>query len=173
MKKKEERKRGSEEERKKEGEKIEGENLRKYLKMFLILFFASSLLRFFSSPLSSQSMGQFLLMQPIETAIRSANFSQFKGIAAKKISVNLEAPFDLRGYVLIEKFIEDFSEEYSPYKAERIEWSSKQIDENYAVQSLNVVLKNKRSRQEIYYKFIFFMKKNIQWEIYYLRGLGF
>ncbi|MDQ1354353.1 MAG: hypothetical protein QG657_4662 [Acidobacteriota bacterium] len=140
-----------------------------------LLFFSASLLLFFSSSfLSSQSTDQFLLMQPIENAVRSANFSQFKGISAKKISVNLEAPFDLRGYMFIEKFIEDFSEEYAPYKAERIEWSSKQIDENYAVQSLNVVLKNKRSRQEIYYKFIFFMKKNIQqWEIYYLRGLGF
>lgn len=147
--------------------------MRKEKKCFFKPLFSSSLLLLFSSLLPPQSTSQFLLMQPIEDAIGSADFSQFKEISAKKISVNLEAPFDLRGYVHIEKFIEDFSEEYSLYKAERIEWSSKQIDENYAVQSLNVILKNKRSRQEIYYKFIFFMKKNIQWEIYYLRGLGF
>ncbi|HLP48744.1 MAG TPA: hypothetical protein VK469_22580 [Candidatus Kapabacteria bacterium] len=148
--------------------------MRKYKKTVLILLLSSSLLLFFFSLLlPSESTGQFLLMQPIENAIGTGNFTQFKEISAKKISVNLESPFNLRGYIAIAKFIEDFTGEYSPYKAEKIEWSSKQIDGNYAVQSLNVILKNKRSRQEIYYKFIFFMKRNVQWEIYYLRGLVF
>ena len=138
--------------------------------MFLL---PSYLLTFLPSFLHSQSTGQFLLMQPIEDAVGTGNFTQFKEISAKKISINLESPFDLRGYVDIEKFINDFSTEFSPFKAEKIEWSSKQIDGNYAVQSLNMILKNKRSRQEIYYKFIFFMKRNVQWEIYYLRGMVF
>ena len=111
-------------------------------------------------------------MQPIRDSIRTGDFSHFKGISHARISVQLEPPFELGGYVPIAKFIEDFSSEYSLYKAERIEWSSKQIEENYAVQSLNVILKNKRSEKEIYYKLIFFMKKRLkQWKIYYLRGL--
>ena len=156
--------------------------MRKYKRKFLPFLFSSLLLFFFSSFLFSASQllsfsassftDPFLLMQPIRDSIRTGDFSHFKGICLARISVQLESPFELRGYVPIAKFIEDFSSEYSLYKAERIEWSSKQIEENYAVQSLNVILKDKRSEKEIYYKFIFFMKKRLkQWKIYYLRGL--
>ncbi len=115
--------------------------------------------------------GHYLLMQPIEDSIRTGDFTHFKEISKKKISVNFEPPFDLQGYVFIDKFIEDFSSIYAQYKVEKIEWSSKHIEENFAVQSLNVILKDTRSKQDLYYKFIFFMKKNIKWKIYYLRGL--
>lgn len=126
----------------------------------------------FYSPLSApDDRGHYLLMQPIEDAVRSGNFSSFKGITQGRISVNFEAPFVLTGYIYIDKFVEDFSAAYASYKAERLEWSSKQIDGNFAVQSLNVILKHSRSEKELYYKFIFFMKKKAKWKIYYLRGL--
>ncbi|MCU0288436.1 MAG: hypothetical protein MUF15_18825 [Acidobacteria bacterium] len=151
---------------------MRSEKMKKYKKILLNFIFSSSLLLFFPSHLYNQT-GQFLLMQPIEDAIDTGDFNHFKGISTGTISVNLESPINLTGYISITKFIEDFTEAYSQFKTEKIEWTSKQIDGDYAVQSMNVILKNKRSRQEIYYKFIFFMKRNIQWEIYYLRGLAF
>jgi hypothetical protein len=140
-----------------------------FLTSYLPIFLTSMLL---SSPLpASDGSGHYLLMQPIEDAVRSGDFSYFKGISQGKISVNFEAPFGLTGYIFIDKFVEDFTGAYALYKAERLEWSSKQIDGNFAVQSLNVILKHTRSEKELYYKFIFFMKKKAKWKIYYLRGL--
>jgi len=139
------------------------------------IFFVIIFLFFFCVFLCVRMMwavtGHYLLMQPIEDSIRTGDFSHFKEISKEKISVNFEPPFDLQGYVFIDKFIEDFSSKYAQYKVEKIEWSSKHIEENFAVQSLNVILKDTRSKQDLYYKFIFFMKKNIKWKIYYLRGL--
>jgi hypothetical protein len=126
----------------------------------------------------------YLLMQPIEKGIYSGDFSGWKNISKEKISVNLEPPFDLNGYLYIEKFIEDFSRKFYQFgkksradnvqndKVKQIEWSSMQLEEMYAVQSLNLVLKDKRTEKNVYYKFIFFLAKvDKEWKIYYLRGL--
>ncbi|MCP5102599.1 MAG: hypothetical protein GY950_04430 [bacterium] len=139
-------------------------------KTVLRCFLSSYLLIFLSSFLPSVE-GHYLLMEPIRDAISTGDFGYFRDISEKKISVNFEAPFDLNGYVPIDKFIEDFSVGYAQYKVERMEWSSKQIDENYAVQSLNVILEDNRSEEDVYYKFIFYMRKDVKWKIYYLRGL--
>ena len=136
-----------------------------------MLLLSSYLTISLTSLLPSAVTGHYLLMQPIENSIRTGDFTRFKEISKEKISVNFGPPFDLQGFVFIDKFIEDFSSKYAQYKVERIEWSSKHIEENFAVQSLNVILKERRSKQNLYYKFIFFMKKNIKWKIYYLRGL--
>jgi hypothetical protein len=47
-----------------------------------------------------------------------------------------------------------------------------QLEEQFTVQSLALVLKDKRSEKTVYYKLIFFLaKKDNEWKIYYLRGL--
>ncbi len=146
-----------------------------FILLFFILSFATP--SFHPGTAAGQELyaqefqGHYLLMQPIESAIRSGDFSPFKDISTQRISVNIEAPFHLRGYVGIDKFVDVLSYRYSQFKTEKIEWASKHIEENYAVQSVNVILFNKRTDKEVYFKFIFFMHKQTQWQIYYLKGL--
>ena len=129
----------------------------------------------------------YLLMQEILDALGSGDFVYLKNkeVYEDKISVNLEPPFELHGYLDIDEFVHDFTLEFSQYETENIQWVSKQLEEQYAVQSLNIILKNKRSEKTIYYKFIFFLEKKIdyynffffsikkdeKWKIYYIRGL--
>jgi|GEM_PF-635285 len=143
---------------------------RKFFLLFFLFFSVYSVCSVGPLFLSAMS-DQFLLMEPIRDALNNGDFSHLRKISEERISVNFEPPFDLKGYVSIDKFIEDFSPGYSLYRTVRIEPSSQQIEENYAVQSLNVILKDKRSEKDIYYKFIFFMRKRVEWKIYYLRGL--
>jgi hypothetical protein len=155
------------------GEKIMNKKTGTIMNRFIItiLLFASCLFYLFP-----QDFDQYLLMKPIEKAIISGDFSGFKAISKEKISVNLEAPFDLNGYLYMDKFIEDFNRKFSHFETKRNEWSSIQLEEEYAVQSLNLILMDKRSEKNVYYKFIFFLTKEIkktkqEWKIYYLRGL--
>lgn len=122
--------------------------------------------------LSSFVFSQFyLLEQPIEESIQSGNFEVFEDICTEKVSVNLEPPFQLKGYFFREKFIEKFTREFSQFTVEEIEWISLQVEEKFAIQSLNVILKNNSSGKVTYYKFIFFLTKSTQWKLYNLRGL--
>jgi len=114
---------------------------------------------------------QFLLRQPIQIAIESGDFSHLEVICQEKVSVNCEEPFRLNGYYSRQKFIAGFSGQFSKYELKEFEWLTRQIEENFAIQSLNVILKNKRSDKLIYYKFIFFMTQDKTWKLYYLRGL--
>ena len=112
----------------------------------------------------------YLLMQEIQEALKNAKV--FKSISETKISVNLESPFLLHGYFPIDKFIDDFTQVFSRFETQGIEWVSIQLEEQFTVQSLALVLKDKRSEKTVYYKLIFFLaKKDNEWKIYYLRGL--
>lgn len=113
----------------------------------------------------------YLLKQPIEDSIFKGNFEAFTDICTEKVSANLEPPFLLKGYFDRDKFIEKFTKEFSHFIVEKIEWISLQVEEKFAIQSLNVILKNNRSGKVTYYKFIFFLTKNKQWKLYNLRGL--
>ena len=103
---------------------------------------------------------QVLLMHPIEKAVQSGDFSGFKKICKAKISTNLENPFQLKGFFYIGKFIEEFSARFLQYKVKKREWISLQIDGDFAIQSLNLVLKSKRTERPIFYKFMFFMSRD-------------
>lgn len=117
---------------------------------------------------------QYLLRLPIQEALEAGKYSSFNEICQDKISVNFEAPFNLSGYINRDKFIEDFSTLFSAYKTLEIEWASQQIEIPFAVQSLNLKMKNRRSDKTVYYKLILFMIKNDQkWKIYHCRGLSF
>ena len=112
----------------------------------------------------------YLLMQEIPKALQ--NVMQFKPISEAKISVNLDSPFKLHGYLPIDKFIDDFTLRFSEFEILGNEWVSRQLEEQFAVQSLALILKNKPSEKTVYYKLIFFLaKKDEEWKIYYLRGL--
>jgi hypothetical protein len=113
----------------------------------------------------------FLLMEPIQTAFETGDFSNFRQVCSDRISVNFEEPFLLNGYFSRDKFIYEFSGQFSEYEIGKIEWSSMQIQDPFAVQSLNLVLKHRRSGRIIYYKFIFFMTRDQEWKLYYLKGL--
>ena len=109
-------------------------------------------------------------MQEIQDALKNAKL--FKSISEAKISVNLESPLLIHGYFPIDKFIDDFTLEFSGFETLGIEWVSIQLEEQFAVQSLALELKDKRSEKTVYYKLIFFLaKKENEWKIYYLRGL--
>jgi hypothetical protein len=118
------------------------------------------------------SQEQYLLMKPIGGAVETGNFENFKEICMEKISTKFEPPFEINGYMYKEKFIEDLNIKFSKFDTIRVEWASNQMGNNFAVQSLNLMLKNKRTEKNVFYKLIFFMvKKDKAWKIYYLRGL--
>lgn len=125
-------------------------------------------------PLMLTSQEQYLLRKPIQEALETGTFTAFTEICQEKISVNFGIPFELSGYINRDKFIEDFSSLFSGYQTLEIEWASQQIEIPFAVQSLNLKLKNKQSDKTVYYKLILFMiKKDQKWEIYHCRGLSF
>jgi len=122
----------------------------------------------------------FLLMQPIQRAVKTADFTKFSKVCTEMISINFEKPFLKSGYMKRERFVRFFSDIFKDNKVEKTEWSSlqnlvgiKRDDDAYAVQSLNLYMINSKSANKIVYKFIFFMvrKKGLKWKIYYLRGI--
>jgi len=114
---------------------------------------------------------QFLQMQPIQDSIRSGDFRGIKPICQERLSVNLEEPLTIKGYFYRDQFAEELDSGFSRVTAENIEWSSIQVEANIAVQSMNLVLKDRFSGRKFYYKLIFFMSKEKEWKLYYLRGL--
>lgn len=114
----------------------------------------------------------YLLSKQVENIIQKGEYRVFLEICLEEISVNCESPLELKGYYHIDKLIHDFDEKFSGFKVEQIEWASKELGERFAVESLNLILKNKRSDKIVYYKIIFFLKKVEQeWKIHYLKGL--
>jgi hypothetical protein len=113
----------------------------------------------------------YLFMQPIQEAVQNGRFSALGLICRPRLSLSLEEPFSLSGYLSKEQFIEEFSIRFQRLETEKIEWSSIQVEEDIAVQSLNLILKNRISGQRVFYKLILFMSKEKEWQLYYLRGL--
>lgn len=122
---------------------------------------------------------QYLVMQPLQEAIQSNHFAALEMICQQRIVLNLEEPFDLSGVMSKEQFIEEFAERFQTLKAEKIEWSSLQAEEDVALQSLNLILQKRFSGTRIVYKLILFLKadtasaasKEKEWKLYFLRGL--
>ncbi|HSQ35987.1 MAG TPA: hypothetical protein VLQ89_08350 [Candidatus Binatia bacterium] len=119
----------------------------------------------------------YLVMQPVQEAVRQGNYAALKPICRPRLALDLEEPFSLRGFLTREQFVERVSIRLANLKTERFEWSSLQVDENIAVQSLNLVLVDRSSGRKVYYKLILFMNadddpdEEIKWKLYYLRGL--
>ncbi len=123
---------------------------------------------------------EYLLMKPIQDSLNTGDFNHLKNHSENKVSINFDPPFELNGYLYIDKIIEEFNRKFEQYKTNKIQWISAHLEEKFAVQSLNLILKNKRSERTANYKFIFFLRKVItivntkeikEWKIYYLRGL--
>lgn len=125
----------------------------------------------------SEVSQSYLVMQPIQEAVQHGRFSALGPICRPRISLNLEEPFSLSGFVTQEEFIKEFSARLASLAIDKLEWSSLQVEENIAVQSLNLLLSDRFSGFTIYYKLILFMSaetnpaKETEWKLYYLRGL--
>lgn len=120
-----------------------------------------------------QLTGHFLLMEPIEQAIQTGSFQAFLPILSGRVSLHLDKPFDLYGYVDASTFKAEFERSFSAYKSEHIDWISKQIDGDFAVQTLNIIMWNPGARLRVYYKLVFFLRREGgQWRLYHLRGLA-
>ncbi|MEI6613529.1 MAG: hypothetical protein WCL37_01400 [Chrysiogenales bacterium] len=119
----------------------------------------------------------YLVMQPIQEAVQYNRFAALAPICRPRLTVNLEEPFALGGFLTKGQFIEEFSARWTNLETEKLEWSSLQVEENIAVQSLNLILVNRFSGRKIFYKLIIFMsadynkKQEKEWKLYYLRGL--
>ncbi len=114
----------------------------------------------------------YLLMGPIQDSIVTGDYFKFGEVCAETVSVNMEEPLGFRGNVSRERFVKDLSSNMDRFKVSSLEWISKHIWENYAVQSLNLELKNIRTGKNEFYKLIFFMKReDKEWTLYYLRGI--
>jgi hypothetical protein len=122
---------------------------------------------------------QYLVMQPLQEAIQHHRFAALESICQPHVVLNLEEPFNLSALMSREQFIEEFSGHFRALQTEKIEWSSLQADEDVALQSLNLILRQRFSGARVYYKLILFMKadrnqeaaKEKQWKLFFLRGL--
>ena len=125
----------------------------------------------------TQVSQNYLVMQPIQEAVQNGQFSALGPICRQRISLNLEEPFSLSGFLTKGQFIEEFSARWANLETEKLEWSSLQVEENIAVQSLNLILIHRFSGLRIFYKLILFMSADYsheqekEWKLYYLRGL--
>lgn len=123
-------------------------------------------------PGQSSSSEQFLLRQPIQQAFETGDFSSVRAVCQESVSVNFEPPFSMKGYFHRDKLIDLFSRQLADYTINNLEWLTRQMEEKFAIQSLNLILKHNRSEKLVYYKFIFFMTKDKTWKLYYLKGLN-
>jgi len=114
----------------------------------------------------------YLVMQPLQEAIQHGRFDALAPICRQRVVLNLEEPLALQGTFSREQFIADFSSRFAALEAEKIEWSSIQVEEDIAVQSLNLILRKRFSGARVYYKLILFMSKEKEWQLHYLRGLS-
>jgi hypothetical protein len=120
----------------------------------------------------------YLVMQPLQDAIQHGHFAALAPICRQRVVINLEEPLALQGTFSKEQFIGEFSSRFATLEAEKIEWSSLQVEDNIAVQSLNLILKKRFSGSRVAYKLILFMSadpvygaKEKEWKLHYLRGL--
>ena len=119
----------------------------------------------------------YLVMQPIQDAVQHGRFAALEPICRPRLALDLEAPFALSGFLTRSRFIERFSSRLAKLQTEKLEWSSLQVDENIAVQSLNLIMVDRISGLKVFYKLILFMNadydpgEEVKWKLYYLRGL--
>lgn len=146
-----------------------------HLRALFLPFFILLLSAAFSLPADNTNISDhYLLMEPIGRSFLSGDFSELHTILAPYISIQMEAPFDLRGYVHARLLVGLLYRKFLQLRVEKNEWASKQLEGDYAVQSLNLILRHARSGKLIYYKFIFFLQKKARykWEIYFIKGLN-
>jgi hypothetical protein len=164
---------------------LDSERKKRYFTLLLIFFFLALVLPtveaeeyLMRKPTDEEE--EYLLMKPIQDSLNTGNFNHLKNHSENRVSINCELPFKLDGYIYIEKFIDDFNRKFAQYETNKIQWVSRHMEEEFAVQSLILILKDKQSDKIVYYKFIFFLKKEKilvkteeikEWKIYYLRGL--
>jgi hypothetical protein len=119
---------------------------------------------------------QYLLMQPIQESLQSGEYAPLQEICREYVAVNLEEPLAMRGYYNRHRFCSGLRSRLAPFQVVETQWSAIQVDDERAVQSLNLTLRHLISGQLLSVKLIFFMsqedsKKGREWRLDYLRGL--
>ncbi len=116
----------------------------------------------------------FLLMQPIGNSLKANNFLLLENYCTKQVVVNFDEPLNCSGIYTKEKFVKELQKIFKEFEIIKYTWSTKHIENIYAVQSIDLVLKNKvmNNNRKILFKIIFFMKKakKDKWLLYYLNG---
>ncbi len=115
----------------------------------------------------------YLLEPSIQRALVERNPVVLAQTLRPRVEFDLEAPLSLKGFLPRRIAAADFCRAIAPLEASRIEWSSIQVEDNLAVQALDVVWKNRLTGELQAYKFIFFMVKDGEWAVYSLRGRRF
>jgi len=114
----------------------------------------------------------YLLMGPIQDSFVTGDYSRLGAVCADTVSINMEDPVDLRGNYGRDRFISILSGRMKGFRVFPLEWISKHIWEDYAVQSFNITLRNRLNERDYFYKLIFFMnREGKEWKVYYLRGI--
>jgi hypothetical protein len=119
----------------------------------------------------------YLVMGPVQAAIQEGRFAELAPICRPSVVVSLEEPLAIRGALDRRQFIDEFSSRFAGLEVEKLEWSSIQVEEENAVQSLNLILRRRISGARVFYKLILFMNSEAapaagkEWKLYYLRGL--
>jgi len=114
----------------------------------------------------------YLLMGPIQDSFVNGEYEKLESICADTVSINMEDPVNLRGNYGRERFISILAGRMKGFRVFPIEWISKHIWGDYAVQSFNITLRNRLNEKDYFYKLIFFMnREGKEWKLYYLRGI--
>ncbi|MBN2347103.1 MAG: hypothetical protein JXO51_12035 [Candidatus Aminicenantes bacterium] len=121
----------------------------------------------------------YLVMQPLQEAVQNRRFEALAPICRRSLVLNMEDPIELRGTMSREQFIAEFASRFAALSAETVEWSSLQVEEDIAVQSLNLILERRIAGTRIFYKLILFMSADApggasgekEWKLFYLRGI--
>lgn len=119
-------------------------------------------------------LSQHYLLEPsIQKALVEKNPAVLVSTFRPRVELDLEAPLSLTGFLPRAIAATDLCRAIARRDVHRIEWSSLQVEDNLAVQALDVVWKDRLTGELQAYKFIFFMVKDPEWGIYSLRGRRF
>lgn len=132
--------------------------MKKYYRVpfyFLVAIFCFTAV--FSSPVWATD--QYLNRQDLEDIIIKGEYKKFMDISLEEISVNFEAPLEIKGYLHTDKFVHRFEKLFSNFIVNEVKWRAVQIEERFAVESFDLVITNRRSEKTVYYKVILFLKR--------------
>lgn len=137
--------------------------------LFLILYMLVS-----GIPAQVDRPLHYPLENPILYAFGSGDFADFANICKPEVSVNLSRPFNIKGYVPIQKFVDEITAQYRYFDTDSIEWYERQIDVDNQIttQSLKVKIRPSGSKLTFSCQIIFMLeKKDKKWKIFYLRSI--
>ncbi len=115
---------------------------------------------------------KFLLMSPIEEAFYLQNYQALEKHSAQFVILEFEVPCRVTGNYQRQQAWQKIAQIFRKYKVKELLWSAMHVEQEVAVQSLNITFEDKTTRLLINMKFIFFMKRQKEWKLFLVKGLG-